>query len=307
MPLDFISAHIYPQDEWVKYPGLHGSPHKPGMYVPDVVREVRRTVRQSAMPDLEIHLTEWNSLVPKPGGEIAWNNNPNLDNVSTAAAVCDLTTAVDEDCDTFCWREASDAFEEGGMPQSEFSDTYGLLTLSGLPKATFNAFRFLNRLRGGQLEMQHKPLAPGCNLVAVAEGETLQVLLWYRELSVYGLVEQYPWEGILELPWTESATPVLIQEQIAAGAGSCYETWQTLGMPQNLSPLEHHLLEIYAAPKARVFWPDVVNGQVKSDFRLTSGEVLYLELLPQGEVALPTTPLRHELADWYAARRSGKK
>ena len=95
--------------------------------------------------------------------------------------------AVDGDCDTFCWWEASDVFEEGGMPQSEFSGTYGLLTLNGLPKATFNAFRFLNRLRGGRLELRHEALAPGCGLVATAEGESLQVLLWHRDLSAYGV------------------------------------------------------------------------------------------------------------------------
>ena len=33
-----------------------GSPHKPGMFVPDVVRDVRQTVRRSAIPDLEITL-----------------------------------------------------------------------------------------------------------------------------------------------------------------------------------------------------------------------------------------------------------
>jgi xylan 1,4-beta-xylosidase len=307
VPLDFISTHIYPQDEWVEFPGLRGSPHKPGMYLPDVVRSVRETVRRSAMPDLEIDLTEWNSLVPLPDGTIAWNLNPSLDNMSAAAAVCDLATAVDGDCDTFCWWEASDVFEEGGMPQSEFSGTYGLLTLNGLPKATLNAFRFLNRLRGGRLELRHEPLAPGCGLVATAEGESLQVLLWYRDLAVYGVGTQQPWTGTLELPWAESAKPLLVQERIMAGAGSCYETWQSLGSPQNLSPIERHLLEIHAAPEARVFHPDAGNGRVTHDFRLVPGEVLYLELRAQGEAALPTTPLRHELEDWYASRREKSK
>ena len=303
VPLDFISTHIYPQDEWVEYPGLRGSPHKPGMYVSDVVRHVRDTVRGSAMPDLEIHFTEWNSEVPLPGGEIAWASNPNLDNGSAAATVCDLAIAVDGDCDSFCWWEASDVFEEGGMPQSEFSGTFGLLTLNGIPKATLNAFRFVNRLRGGRMELRHDPLAQGCNLIATAEGEKLQVVLWYRDLSVYGIASQDPWLGILEIPWNESAKPVLVQERITAGAGSCYETWQSLGMPQNLSPLEHRALQAHAVPEAQVFRPNPENGHVTHEFRLVPGEVICFELSPTGEVALPTSPLRHELADWYAAQR----
>ena len=105
----------------MEYPGRKGSPHKPGMYVVDVVRGVRETVRRSAMPDLEVHLTEWNSLAPLPNGEIAWDNNPSLDEASAAATVCDLATAVDGDCDTFCWWEASDVVGQSGIPLSEFS------------------------------------------------------------------------------------------------------------------------------------------------------------------------------------------
>ena len=125
-------------------------------------------------------MTEWSSLIPLPGGKLSWDENPSVDDLSGAATACDLAMAVDEDCDAFCWWEASDVFEESGMPQSEFSNTYGLLTLNGLPKATFNAFSFLNRLRGGRLEVRHEALPPGCGLVATAEGESLQVLLWHR-------------------------------------------------------------------------------------------------------------------------------
>jgi xylan 1,4-beta-xylosidase len=307
VPLDFISTHSYPQDEWMLYPGLRGSPHKPGQYVPDVVRAVRQTVRQSALPNLEIHWTEWDSMVPLPDGRIDWVDNPSLDDLSGAATVCDLATAVDGDCDAFCWLLASDIEGEGGTSFSEFSGSYGLLTLNGIPKATFNAFRFLNRLRGGRLELKHEPLAAGCNLVATTGDGNLQVLLWYRDLSAYGVGTQQPWTGTLELPWAGSAKPLLVQERITAGAGSCYETWQSLGSPQNLSPIEHHLLEVHAAPEAQVFHPDAGNGQVTHDFRLVPGEVVYLELRAQGEAALPTTPLRQELAEWYAARREKSK
>ena len=307
VPLDFISTHIYPQDEWVVYPDLKGSPYQPGRYVPDIVREVRQTIRRSAMPDLEVHMTEWSTIEPLPGGQLAWDENPSVENLSAAATICDLAMAVDEDCEVFCWWEASDVFEENGMPQSEFSNTYGLLTLNGLPKATFNAFDFLNRLRGGRLEVRHDALPPGCGLVATAEGESRQVLLWHRNLSVYGVRAQQPWAGALELPWTDSAKPVLLQERITAGAGSCYETWQSLGTPQNLSPTERHLLEVHADPEARLFQPEAQNGRVRHEFRLAPGEVLYCELRPQGVVALPKAPLRQELAAWYAARREKSK
>jgi hypothetical protein len=40
---------------------------------------------------------------------------------------------------------------------------------------------------------------------------------------------------------------------------------------------------------------------------LASGDVLYLELRPQEEAALPTAPLRQELAAWYASQREKSK
>jgi Glycosyl hydrolases family 39 len=271
-----------------------------------MVRKVRQTVRESALPNLEIHWTEWGCPVPLPDGKIVWYGNPSLDDLSGAAMACDFAMAVDGDCDTFSWWTASDVVGEGGMSQSEFSGSYGLLTLSGLPKSTFNAFSFLKRLRGGRLELQHEALAPGCGLVATAEGENLQALLWYRNLSVYG-VQQQPWAGVLELPWRQSAKPLLLQERIAAGIGSCYETWQALGTPQNLSPTERRLLEVHSAPEARLFHPEAQSSQVRHAFRLAPGEVLYCELRPQGAVALPKAPLRQELAAWYAARREKSK
>jgi xylan 1,4-beta-xylosidase len=277
------------------------------MYIPDVVRGVRETVRRSAMPDLEIDLTEWNNLVPLPDGTIAWAANPSLDEAFAAADVCDIATAVDADCDTFCWWEASDVFEEGGMSLSEFSGVYGLLTLNGIPKATFNAFRFLSRLRGGRLELRHEPLAVGCGLVATTGEGNPQVLLWHRDLTAYGVGTQQPWTGTIKMPWAESAKPLLVQERITPGTGSCYETWQALGSPQDLSPIEHHLLEGHAAPEGQVFHPDANSGEVSHDFRLLPGEVVYLALRAQGEAALPTTPQRHELAEWYAARRGKPK
>jgi xylan 1,4-beta-xylosidase len=299
VPLDFISTHIYPQDEYVAYPERRGSPHKPGAYAADIVRGVRQTVRHSALPNLEIHYTEWNSLTSSPGEEVSWAANPHVDDLYGAAVACDVATAVDGECDTFCWWTASDVFEESGMPQSEFSCTYGLLTLNGLPKATFNAFSFLNRLRGGRLEVRHDELSSGCGVVATAEGQSCHVLLWHRRLPEAG--EQQPWAGVLELPSTESAKPVLVQERITAGAGSCWETWQALGRPQNLSPIEHHLLEVHAVPEARLFRPEAHNSRVTHDFRLAPGEVLYLELRPQEAAALPKTALRQELKAWEAS------
>ncbi|HKU25849.1 MAG TPA: hypothetical protein VJQ54_10285 [Candidatus Sulfotelmatobacter sp.] len=201
----------------------------------------------------------------------------------------------------------SDIVEQGGMPQSEFCGTWGLLTPNSLPKASFNAFSFLSRLRGSRLEVRHDTLPPGCGLVATSEGDRVRVLLWFRDLSIYGAGVPQHWAGALELPWTGAAKPLLIEDRIAAHAGSCYETWQSLGCPQNLSPAERNLLKAHSAPETRLYEPEAQGGRLTHEFRLMPGEVLLCELGPQGAAALPKRPLREEAAAWYAAHREKSK
>jgi len=66
-------------------------------------------------------------------------------------------------------------------------------------------------------------------------------------------------------------------------------------------------MKAHAVPQAQVFSRNAENGRVTHEFQLARGEVLYLELRPQGEIALPVLPLRQELAEWYAARREKSK
>ena len=80
-----------------------GSPHKPGAFVADIVRRVRQTVRQSAFPNLELHMYGVEQPSSSARREVSWDENPTVDDLSGAAIACDLATAVDGDCDTFCW------------------------------------------------------------------------------------------------------------------------------------------------------------------------------------------------------------
>lgn len=58
VPLDFVSTHLYPQDEQVQYPDRKSSPYKVGDFFSATVNEVQQWVLHSERPDLEIHLTE---------------------------------------------------------------------------------------------------------------------------------------------------------------------------------------------------------------------------------------------------------
>jgi len=293
IPLDFVSTHLYPQDEYVTYEDRQGSPHAPGEFFADTVRQVRRTVLDSERPDLEIHWTEWNSLSTPSTAAISWVDNPAVDSLFGAALVCKNCVDLDNACDTLCWWVASDIFEECGMPQSEFSCTYGLLTINGLPKATYHAFEFLNRLRGERLTASGDvPLPPGCGWVATREAETVQVLMWHQILPE--AAPQSAWLGQLTLPGV-GGPAILIESRIGAGHGSAWETWKELGSPQTLSREEARLLRAHAQPRCLLH-----AASEGRDFSvsLEPGEVVLLELRPQGAPATRKTGLRRELQEW---------
>ena len=306
IPLDFVSTHLYPQDEYVTYPDRQGSPHAPGDFFVDNVRAVQQRVAASARPDLEIHWTEWNSLSAASTASVTWTKNTWVDSLNGAAVVCRACVALDDACDTLCWWVASDVFEESGMPQTEFSSTYGLVTLNGLPKSTFHAFELLNRLGDRRCQTESDaPLPPGCGWCATRTSETVQVLLWHQVLPE--VPAQKEWKGQLALPVAEAGDSLIVQTRIAAGRGSAWETWMELGQPQDLSPEEMRLLRSHAQPEYRLFSYPGASGSVLRDFALLPGEVVLFEFRPQGKPPLPKAPLRQQLAQWEQQMSAASK
>lgn len=291
-PIDFVSTHLYPQDEYVDYPDRQGSPHALGDFFIDTVRQVQEEVKNSSLPHLEIHWTEWNSLATDSSRNISWTNNSSVDSVFGAALICDICTRLDDAANTLCWWVASDVFEESGMPHSEFSCTYGLVTINGLPKATFHAFEFLNRLRGQCLSVEISESFPiGTGLLCTQEGDTTHVLLWHRRLLE--LEAQSTWQVQLQIP-NPPAKPLCIESRIRPGAGSAWETWNALGSPQTLSSAEMRLLRSQSQPA--VCLTEISSGLLTLE--LKPAEVVHLEIRPQGLTALPKTNLRDALALW---------
>ena len=217
--------------------------------------------------------------------------------------MCDTCVALDDACDTLCWWVASDLFEECGTPHAEFSCTYGLVTINGLPKSTFHAFEFLNRLRGAVLPAEaDEILPPGCGSIATQEGDHLRVLLWHRIVPEVG---QKAWTGKLKMPFAQGPV-VVIESRIAAGQGSAWETWKDLGSPQTLSPEEMRLLKAASRPSCRLLGSDVSDGNTWN-FSLAPGEVCLLERHSQGAAALPKVELRKQLEEWEQKMSASSK
>ena len=296
VPLDFISVHAYPQDEFLAYRDASESPFKPGEHFCIQVRRVREEITTSAHPDLPIYWTEWNSLASADSKSVSWIHNRHVDDLSSGAAVARYALELDGDSDGMAWWVASDVFEEAGMPMSPFSETYGLVTIHGIPKPSFHAFRFLTRLRGARAVTEpENPLPNGCGIVATVEGGVIHAVIYnHQPPSVVGT---QTWRETLRLPWTKGIALALCMT-IRKGAGSARETWEALGSPHEISPAEEGLLRFAATPAHTLEKIAAQNGFVEWTFCLEANEVLYVEFRAQGEAYDPKGAAKPEARKW---------
>jgi len=280
VPLDFISTHLYPQDEFVEFADREASPHELGQFFQDTVRGAKETIAQSKMPDLPIHWTEWNTQLATSSEDVTWGENRHVDSLHGGSFVARQMVELDDAAETFTYWVASDIFEEGPIPSTPFSRTYGLLTIHGLPKAAANAFRFLEKLRGPRLALESAELPPFCGAVATQEGEGIHALLWNDVPPE--VTAPTTWQETIEVQIPENCGNqwLLTTSQIRAGAGSSFETWEAIGKPIHLSPTQLSMLRMQSEPAASACLVTAMNGTIKVPVSLAANEVLHFELRP---------------------------
>jgi len=304
VPLDFVSTHLYPQDEQVVYPDRVGSPHKLGEFFGDTVRQTRTSVLKSKRPDLEIHWTEWNSLSAKNAKAVAWTSNDHVDNLFAASFIVRNCIELDKEANTMAYWVASDVFDEGGMMHSPFSGSYGMLTIHGIPKASYNAFALLNKMKGDVIHTQSSsPFSLGRGICITRELDTYHVIAWNQNF-----VEdptQPDWQGQVKMPVSNDQPRLAVSATITVGAGSPWETWQVMGSPLNLSPMQLDLLMAHSKPIYEMSHIKPVGGSISYEFLLRPGEVKYWEISVSSKAGSSKISSEEDLEKWDKAM-SGK-
>jgi len=282
VPLDFLSYHSYPQNEACAFGSADESPHTPGMHFVDVIQGTRKELHQQGFGDLPLVMTEWNTQSQGKNWTPKWVGNDNCNNLFSGAAVCHLTQACDQDLDVMGWWVASDVFEEGGPQVEPYGDRYqyyGMLTIDGVPKANFHAFRFLNRMRG---ERHALPLPEGSPAtrggIVTDEKSCSRALLWN---CVFPYAEGEAWELDLDLPLTQALKDRdqvrVTLAQVREGQGSAYEAWQAMGSPPNLTRMEQDMLSARAQPAFTSGMVPVSEGRVRVSLTLKPNEFVLIE------------------------------
>jgi xylan 1,4-beta-xylosidase len=138
LPVDFVSTHPYPTD-WAL--DEHGQGEKLTRGVdatPTDLALLRGIVAAGPYPDAEIHLTEWSS-----------SSSPRDHTHDTLPAATYVVRSVLHSLatvDSLSYWTFTDVFEEGGAGDELFHGGFGMITLPGIPKPTFHAYRMLAAL-----------------------------------------------------------------------------------------------------------------------------------------------------------------
>jgi xylan 1,4-beta-xylosidase len=144
-PLDFITTHDY----GVTSGALDADGTQQLFLDPSVdaiaggVKQVRQQIKNSAMPALPLHYTEWStSYSPR---------DPVHDSYISAPYILSRLKRSESQIQSMSYWTFTDIFEENGPVPSPFHGGFGLLNFQGLRKPSFFAYQFLNRLRGDEL------------------------------------------------------------------------------------------------------------------------------------------------------------
>ena len=167
LPLDFISTHAYGVKQgYLDEYGQSGTilDNNPMSLSIDVLNS-RKEIEGSAMPNLELHYTEWSSSYTPA--------DPIHDSYHQASYVLEKIKQVGNAANSMSYWVFTDIFEEPGPRFTPFHGGFGLLNYQGINKPAFYSYKFMNQL--GNFELKNDDTR---SWVCKDDKGNLQVLLW---------------------------------------------------------------------------------------------------------------------------------
>jgi len=146
VPLDFISTHSYgvKQGYLDEYGNSGTVLSKDPMSVSGDVLNSRKQIAGSAMPDLQLHYTEWSSSYTP--------SDPIHDSYHQAAYILEKIKQVGSSANSMSYWVFTDIFEESGPRFTPFHGGFGLLNTQGINKPAFYSYQFMNKLGSSELK-----------------------------------------------------------------------------------------------------------------------------------------------------------
>jgi xylan 1,4-beta-xylosidase len=234
-PIDFIATHHYAVTAgYLDETGNAGtvlSPDVQAMY--REIRHSREQIAASTKPNLELHYTEWSaSYTP---------SDPVHDSYHSAAFIIDKIRNTGSAAQSMSYWTFTDIFEEAGPRATPFHGGFGLLNMQGIPKASFYAYQFLNRL--GDRELKSSDPASWIT----KQGNAVQALFWdftithpgpsvnNQEFYLRDLPAKAKDPVKLEMKGLKPGNYALTVYQVGYRVNDAFATYKDLGSPAQLT------------------------------------------------------------------------
>jgi xylan 1,4-beta-xylosidase len=133
--------------------------------VADHMIHSKKLIMQSAMPNLQLHYTEWSaSYTP---------SDPIHDSYHEAAYILNTVKRAAPYVNSMSYWTFTDIFEEAGPRATPFHGGFGLINYEDIKKPAFYAFKYLNEL--GHTELQS---ADSSAIICTDDKGNVQALVW---------------------------------------------------------------------------------------------------------------------------------
>lgn len=291
VPLDFITSHTYGVDGHFDATGksvLVISNHPHALW--KGVHNAREQIRNSVMPDLEMHVTEW--------GTSYSSRDPVHDSYYSAAYILSKLKLCEGAHDSMAYWTFSDVFEELRPPMRPFHGGFGLVNLDGLKKAGYFSYQWLNQL--GDTELA----CADADAWICSDDRGVQALFWkYTQLEqdVHNqiffsrdLPPQSSEPTQLKLSGLKPGSYELAVRRAGYRSNDVYSDYLDLGSPDTLSRDEVEAMRQRhsGAPESiqRVTIGD--DGTFSLDLELRDNDVIFVALHETGAIQ-PVTGIGH--------------
>jgi xylan 1,4-beta-xylosidase len=282
-PVDFVSTHTYAVTQgYLDAEGSSGTVFSPdrSSISSDVLR-VRRQIAESALPNLELHFTEWSaSYTP---------SDPIHDSYHSAAFILDRLKHSGDAAQSMSYWVFTDIFEEAGPRWTPFHGGFGLLNYQNINKPAFYAFQFLNRLR--EIELRNDD--PD-SWICIAPDGGVQVLFWnftnthpgtnVNNQHFYNRDQPSAPKDKVTLNLTHLPRGKYTLEVFKVGyrANDAYTAYLDLGAPEQLSRAQVAQLKTAAngAPVSRATVKVGKDEIFKMEYILHDNDVVFVTLTP---------------------------
>ncbi len=283
-PVDFISTHTYGVGQgFLDVTGTSGTAlsRNPDSIWGDVKR-VRRQIAESAMPNLELHFTEWSaSYTP---------SDPIHDSYHSAAYILDKLKNCGDAAQSMSYWTFTDIFEEAGPRFEAFHGGFGLINYEDINKPSFYAYQFLNRL--GPTEL--KDSDPSSRICTDKNGG-VQALVWdftntFPRTNMINQVfykrdlpSQPKNKVTLDLSHLRRGKYTMEIYKVGYRVNDAYATYRDLGAPAQLTKAQ--VAEIKSKNSGAPIETRTVNigrnGKFTEQFDLRENDVVLVTLKPQ--------------------------